>query len=315
MFGLYLALTAVFPGESKFPADPDAAALYVLENLALLPGLTGTPPLIVVTWTLGYEMLLYVTLPLAVRFSGMRDWPAAGRVAALAAAWVGYLAYCAVAAPAHTRLGVYLAAFLAYEAVREGGGRLAAAREGAAAAVAAACVGFVVLMRAGAVTVPPLPDLPGLGAGVRALFLGVGLFALAWCCFGGDGVCSRLLSWTPLRWLGNMSYSFYLTHGLVLKAVALAAATLLPAESRGLGLFWVALPLCYLGALATATVLFVAVEKRVSFPRGPERGAGTTRPWAEEAVNTTDTLSDLDLSQATTLHPALPRPAVTAAAT
>jgi peptidoglycan/LPS O-acetylase OafA/YrhL len=34
-------------------------------------------------------------------------------------------------------------------------------------------------------------------------------------CYG-TGWLNRLFSWTPLRWLGNISYSFYLMHGLVI---------------------------------------------------------------------------------------------------
>ena len=37
-------------------------------------------------------------------------------------------------------------------------------------------------------------------------------------CFRAEGPLYRAFAWTPLRWLGNMSYSYYLIHGLALKA-------------------------------------------------------------------------------------------------
>ncbi|WP_020470658.1 sugar transferase [Zavarzinella formosa] len=267
MFVLYLALSVIIPSESKIPRDPATAALWLLENLALLPGLTGSPSLIVVTWTLGYELLLYVTLPLAVRFSGMRNWPTPWRIAALVSVWAAYLAYCGLMSPTHVRLGVYFTGFLAYEAVSARRHQLTTVREGIVVFAAAAAAGLVVLLRAGSVSFPDLN--PGPVVVIRAIAKALGMFAVAWYCFGGNGVCGRILSRTPLRWTGNMSYSFYLTHGLALKAAALAVVVLLPVEARGPWLFWVALPLCYLGALAASTALFVMVEKPVSFSRKP----------------------------------------------
>jgi peptidoglycan/LPS O-acetylase OafA/YrhL len=35
----------------------------------------------------------------------------------------------------------------------------------------------------------------------------------------GDGVLRRVFSWTPLRYLGNVSYSFFLVHGLAIELV------------------------------------------------------------------------------------------------
>ncbi|QEL16834.1 sugar transferase [Limnoglobus roseus] len=297
VFGLYLGLSLAFPGESKVPAEPAAAVAYLLENLALLPGLTGTPPLIVVTWTLGYELLLYVTLPLAIHLTGMRNWTSPQRVAVLAAVWGCYLVYCVTLSPAHARFAVYIAAFLAYEFVRGRRGRLSAGGEAVAMTAVAAGVGGAVLLRAGIVS---SPDLPGMAVGFRVVAVSAAVMGVAYCCFGGDGRCSRAFSWSPLRWLGNMSYSFYLTHGLVLKALALAATVLVPAEFRGPWLFWAALPVCYFGAVATSTALFVGVEKRLSFSlRSDPAVPHDDRTCPDVTVDPADTVLDIDASQRT----------------
>jgi peptidoglycan/LPS O-acetylase OafA/YrhL len=255
VFGLYLIASAVFPAESKIPAEPAAAGLYLAENLALLPGLTGTPALITVTWTLGYELALYLTVPLAVRFFGLREWPSRQRAAFLVTVWVGYLAYCGVCAPGHGRVGVLLTAFLVYELVR-GGGRISLRRELAALTLVATGIGFLVLFRMGTI---PAPARPGHAIVLRVIASSALLFAVAGCCFAGRGLCSRVLSATPMWWLGNISYSFFLIHGLVLKGVAHLGHVLhVPDPVLG----WAALPLGYLGSLAAATVLFVTIEQR-----------------------------------------------------
>ncbi|WP_020470473.1 sugar transferase [Zavarzinella formosa] len=299
MFGLYILLSVIFPSESKIPSDPLAATIYLLENLFLLTGLTGAPSLIVVTWTLGYEMVLYVTLPLFVRFSGMRDWSVARRVALLIGVWAAYLLYCGVMSPSHVRLAVYFAGFLAHEAVTARRNHFASAREGIVVFVAALGAGLVVLLRAGSVMFPD--GAPGYAIIIRAIAKGLGMFAVAWYCFGGEGVFARILSLSPLRWIGNMSYSFYLTHGLVLKTLALMIALLLPAASRGSWVFWAALPLCYLGAIAASTTLFVLVEKRVSFSRKPAPFMVITAPPEDDQTALTETVQDNEYGSAKSL--------------
>jgi len=73
----------------------------------------------------------------------------------------------------------------------------------------------------------------------------------------------------------------------------LVAARLVPTDLQGPGLFWAALPLCYLGALVVSTVLFIAVEKRLAFPRKPILVIKSTY----ETISSAETLTDLPVLQ------------------
>ena len=61
-------------------------------------------------------------------------------------------------------------------------------------------------------------------------------------CFLSSGFTSRLFSVSPLRWLGNMSYSYYLLHGLVLKFIFMVLGYLYPAQQSETMMLWILLP-------------------------------------------------------------------------
>ena len=95
-----------------------------------------------------------------------------------------------------------------------------------------------------------------LGLGLAFGLLCLDAFAPTWL--------SRALSWTPLRWLGNISYSYYLMHGLTLKFAVLVLSKVLPLSAGGVGLF-LALPcLLFVATLPASLILFLAVERPFS---------------------------------------------------
>ena len=71
-------------------------------------------------------------------------------------------------------------------------------------------------------------------------------------------------SWTPLRWLGNMSYSYYLLHGLTLKAAFLVLAVALPKTTSHGEIFWALLPIMFAITLIPTAGLFLAIERPFS---------------------------------------------------
>jgi peptidoglycan/LPS O-acetylase OafA/YrhL len=82
--------------------------------------------------------------------------------------------------------------------------------------------------------------------------------------FLAAGPMRSLLTIAPLRWLGNMSYSYYLAHGLTLKAIALVIARARPGWHPGAGAHWILLPCAYAVTIASSAALFSAIEKRFS---------------------------------------------------
>jgi exopolysaccharide production protein ExoZ len=71
------------------------------------------------------------------------------------------------------------------------------------------------------------------------------------------------MTWAPLRWLGNMSYSYYLIHGFVVRIGMVVLARLLPLGMQD-WVFWVLMPILYVATLVTSSLLFILVEKPIS---------------------------------------------------
>ena len=92
----------------------------------------------------------------------------------------------------------------------------------------------------------------------------------------------RAFSWTPLRWLGNMSYSYYLIHGLTLKAAFKVVAVILPATAGGAWVFWALLAPAFGLTLLTSAALFLAVEQPLSL--APSAARAARRSAAAQAV-------------------------------
>ena len=109
--------------------------------------------------------------------------------------------------------------------------------------------------------------LPAHGGGrytLQACWLFVALFVVTFGAFVVEGPLRSLFSVTPLRWLGNMSYSYYLVHALTLKALALGLSRAQPGWKPGAIAHWAFLPVAFAATLASSAALFLLIEKRFS---------------------------------------------------
>jgi len=100
-------------------------------------------------------------------------------------------------------------------------------------------------------------------AAVSLAFFWIVLQALS-----NSSVVTPLFSWTPLRYLGNMSYSYYLIHGATMKGVA----KVLHNRQTSPWLVGVELVVSFACTWVTATLLFLLVEKRFSLQPWPRKG-------------------------------------------
>lgn len=251
VFGLYLLLSVLFPSESKIPAGV-AGLWYVLQNALLLPGLFPIEPMITVAWSLSYEAGCYVAVPLMMGLFSMRSMPRRVRVCLLVGLSIVMFVVCG-AWLGHVRLTMFVCGMLVYESVSAGGMRWLG-RWGLGSLISG--LGLAMIW-------------PVLGLPVWGLFVvlfGV-FFVFARCCLGGIGSVGGLFTLKPIRWLGNMSYSYYLIHGLALKAGFAALAWVLPASGERVWLFWWLLPAAWGVTLLPAVVLFVVVERPYSLVR------------------------------------------------
>lgn len=255
VFFVYLVLSLSVPSRSKLPAGILEAGRYLFANLLLLPGLLPIPAMITVAWSLSYEMFYYLAIPMVIGALRLREWSSPQRMSLFVLLGIVLVVYCAILG-GHVRLVMFIAGILLYEVgMRESIGRL-----GSYAIVSCLllCLSYVVLRPSGSAS-----------HAMQALFLCAGYGALCHGCFvRPSGSLPRLFRWTPLRWLGNMSYSYYLIHGLTLQALALLlhrAGVPAVASPSGLALFGGA----FAFSLLVAAGLFLAVERPLSLRISP----------------------------------------------
>jgi peptidoglycan/LPS O-acetylase OafA/YrhL len=166
----------------------------------------------------------------------------------------------------HVRLSGFAAGILLYEVFQSGWAVRRLSRRGEAIAVSLYIVAAA-----------------GSGWWVRGLGIGGYLshpvsWAILWAiafpgitlyAIGFDGMLNRLFTFTPLRWLGNMSYSYFLIHGIVLNGVLFLAGQLIPAHSYSIPLFVGFLAANLVLTVAMSLLLFVVVEKPLSLAVEP----------------------------------------------
>lgn len=251
---LYLGLSFVFPNQSKLPPEPGPAALYIAANAAMLPGLFNIVPIITVAWSLSYELFFYIALPMLLTATRLRGWSPLARVATGVGLGITWLLFCAYDGGA-VRLIMFGSGMVLYDVIHQGLWRPPSAF------VTWAC------LLAGLAIVPAPSEQPRLEA-FRSGVLSVCFFVVCHASFGKpNSVFSSALSWTPIRWLGNMSYSFYLVHGLVLKSLFILIAAIVPPTPSLLlpvGLLFTTLVL----STIAGAMLYLLVERPVSLRPG-----------------------------------------------
>ncbi|MCC6536976.1 MAG: acyltransferase [Bryobacterales bacterium] len=267
VFVTYVVLSWLFPAESKVPREAWAATLYLAQNFFLLPGLFPIEPMITVAWSLSYEMFYYLLIPVVIAVLRLRERSARWRIAFFVMAALSFAICCAAIGGwlgTDVRLIMFVSGILLHEAMQLRG-----------APAPSSSIGLLAL--AAALAAMPLPLQGNVGFAVKICILFVAFFVLCLACFRTPhGWLAVGFSWTPARWLGNMSYSYYLLHGLILKGAFWMFARLVPAGDYGSGLFWVLLPLMFGTTLAPSAALFIGVERPFSLVRRPAKAQLTT---------------------------------------
>jgi peptidoglycan/LPS O-acetylase OafA/YrhL len=267
VLAIYLVLSALFPSESKIPARPLEAILYILANLLLLPGIFPVTPLIAVAWSLSYEFFYYLLIPLIVMVFGMQRWTRLRRVVFFVGLSILYMGVCVFGLSPHPGLIMFVAGILLYEARHSYElGKLISPHTDYFVLLLLACTFPLIYMLTDRQELLPWWFKPGhFGLFYRKSLLFVSFFVFTFTCFDSRGLLKRIFSWRPLRWLGNMSYSYYLIHALTVNAVATGLAHIRPPENKSQVLFWALLLPVFFLTLVSSTLLFLFVERRFSF--------------------------------------------------
>ena len=262
IFFIYIGLWLFSSDENfKLHGTIGQKAAYIAQNLLFMPGIFRVRAMIVVAWSLSYEMFFYLVLPLVVAVTGMRRSSRAFRVSVfLALIAVGILISPLWVHP-RVRLIGFLFGIVLFEV--EEGFRARSSNFSNLLVLGAYLCGLGLIFALDTTSV--IPDsfvLP-----VTSAIAGVTSFALCGFCFHGGGILSRALSWRPLRALGNMSYSYYLIHGLAIGAVRQVVRRLLQPGDHNLAFLGMLLAALAVSWIAS-TLLFIAIERPFSIDVG-----------------------------------------------
>ncbi|MDQ2820457.1 MAG: acyltransferase [Pseudomonadota bacterium] len=262
VFAVYLLLVFMQPRAGKIPAGGMAAFIYIVENLLLLPGIFKIDPIITVAWSLSYEMLYYLLLPPIILALGMRARSSAWRCTFFAILGVILLVTGAVC-DGPMRLVMFIAGILLHEAMRA---KMAPPRAGLTVALVMAGLYFMTAPYFGAAA---------WAARITTLFFT--FFFLCLHCFSlPRSWLGHAFSVTPLRWLGNMSYSYYLLHGLALKLLVIVLQKVFPDVHNETLFVLGALPIVFFLTLIPAAALFLLVERPLSLKPSRRHTAAPT---------------------------------------
>ena len=225
---VYLVLSVVMPSESKLPEGVPATVLYIVQNLLLLPGLADIEPIITVAWSLSYEFFYYLFIPLIIAILHLRKWTPNMRIVFwLFMSVIGFVVFYFLGGP--VRLMMFVAGILLYEFHTFH--KLRLPRYAGTLCFFAALILFA------------LNDQQNIHYVLSIAALFILFFVLCYESFTDSFGSARWLCFTPLRWLGNMSYSYYLIHGLTLKGLFLVLKFIMPPASESSTLFfWLWMP-------------------------------------------------------------------------
>lgn len=263
IFVLYVILELTIAPNDRLSGSFGSNVLYLAANYLLLPGFFPIVPLITVAWSLSYELFFYLTLPLVMTGLRLRAWSHSRRVILVTAFSIAHLALVGFGLIGHTRMVMFTCGILLRETAsfQAFWSRPAWRRAGNIATLLAFSGALAVEGFTGVPTWAPssgpVLDTPGWRVGL----LFVTTYALGFFALGGHGFLAKWFSWDWIRWFGNVSYSYYLVHGLVLH-ILLRALNLIHL-SPSLSIPWFLL-LCVVSLLVTAiggAALFLAVEK------------------------------------------------------
>lgn len=251
---VYLILSFIFPNESKLPGGTVENTIYILQCLLLLPGVFDIKPIMSVAWTLSYEMLFYLLVPIVITALRIKRWPESRRVLFLVIiAVTGF--YISLDYPTHVRMLMFVSGMLIFELKKNTSFHI---RFNNPLLILILTFSLMFLVRYHFSTNYKV-------ASVVIMFFGYGTVCLL--SFNKNNNLGKLFSHYMMRWFGNMSYSYYLIHGLTLKVLFLLLSLLVPADKDSTWVFYFAFFPFFIVTIVVSVFLFILIERPFSLTK------------------------------------------------
>jgi len=278
MLIVYIALSLFLPNQGKPLGHGWDLFNSILLNLAFLPGLVDIKPIVTVAWSLSYEWYFYISLPLILRMCIWSHKKRGMRIALISTAATLYTTVSfltpqlsnALHFPIyrfHVRLVMFLVGAIVCELLECSRLQTRLALLGstrfAYATVAAGLLSLVLIEGLHGPLRGPSIFEPRFEA-LRCVVLVVMFVPTMLLALQQKGVHTPLLTIPELRWLGNISYSYYLVHTLPIDGLKLAISRFAVFRMAPLATLVVLFPLAFLATVGAATALFLLVERRFS---------------------------------------------------
>lgn len=248
---LYIGLSYLFPSKSKIPSEPAEAFFYLIQNFLLLPGIFRIDPMISVTWSLSFEVLFYISIPIIITVLSLRSWRSKYRSFLFLILAILILVY-PFKISIYYRLAMFMSGILLFEVLTNYTPRFKVNGGGLIALIS----GFALILFLRQVN---------LGYGFQVAVIFIAFFILCFDSFHNqEGLTASLFSWKPLRWFGNISYSYFLIHGLTINIILTLVGVIFPSKGIETTLFWLVLPIIFIITLVPAIALFLLVERPYS---------------------------------------------------
>lgn len=245
---IYIVLSFIFPHESKLPSDFSQSALYILQNILLMPGIFAIDPIITVAWSLSYEAFYYIITPIIIFLFKIKTWSVKFRLLFWSLiVFLGAIVLEKFGGP--SRLLMFIAGILLYELHSK-------------KIISFSFAGTSILILS--LVFFAFSQTLQLNSTLVLLLIFVAFLYVCLCAFNDQSRLSFWLNFKPLRWLGNMSYSYYLIHGLTLKFCFLIFNLLIDSAYQSEVIFyWLWLPF-FIITFIISFILFIAVERPLS---------------------------------------------------
>lgn len=248
VLAVYVILSILLPEQSKFPEAAADKAIYLLQNILLLPGMFDINPIITVSWSLSYEVFYYLLIPIVILALTMKSWSSNTRILFWSVITIAGFTACYLFG-GHVRLLMFICGIILFEVKR---------------------IKNIEYSQFGTICLISALSLYGLHSMIEFNhILSLALVYLLFFTFcltalSEDSFSAKWLVYTPLRWLGNMSYSYYLIHGLALQFSFLVLGYVIPQGYTSSSIyFWLWAPLLII-TLGVSFLLFLTVERPMS---------------------------------------------------